>query len=115
MKLTELASKLDIKHPTDLSDLELYNYIRKNYFDKFRMRYKEPFQSPSVEPTTIKQRSAFQFEEEHSVYQRSDYTSLSLENNFNSLFPELDITKPSTLAFNSGMAAISCLMYLIQL
>ena len=111
MKLRNLASQLKIKHPKNLTGLSLYNYIRKYYFNEFKLKYSEPFQSPSVSPTTTKQRSKFQLNNEHSVYQRSDYTPLGLENRFNSFYKRINEVEPESLAFNSGMAAISSLMY----
>lgn len=114
MKLHDLALQLGVKPPKNLKGFELYNYIRRQYFQEFKLKYTEPFQSPSIDPTTINQRSKYQLKEQHGVYQRSDYLPLTLENNFNSFFPALDDTKPLTLAFNSGMGVISSLMYFLH-
>lgn len=114
MKLEEIALNLSVDNPKNLSGLMLYNHIRNRQFDKFKSIYREPFQSPSVDPTTNKQRSQLQIETEHSVYQRSDYTPLGLEYYFNSIFPSLGSVTPKTLLFNSGMAAISSLAYFLH-
>lgn len=111
MRLREIALKLGTDNPKKLSGLKLYDHIRRSQLIKFKSLLLKPFQSPSIDPTTHRQRSKFQAESEHSVYQRSDYTPIGTENSLNSIFPPLKTLMPKTLLFNSGMAAISSLAY----
>lgn len=113
MKLEKLAVVLNIKTPRKLSGFALYNRIRKYFYRRSHSLTGLAFQSPSVRPSTVNQRSTAQTESEHSVYQRSDYTPISLENSLNSIFPPLGTTVPFTLMFNSGMAAVSATAYFL--
>lgn len=113
MKLKKLAKALGVKAPNNISDLVLYSFVRKKYFEKFNKIYLRQFQSPSITPTTHIQRSDSQITNEHSVYQRSDYTPLRLEDDVNSLYKNLKDISPRTATFNSGMAAISSLAYFL--
>lgn len=111
MKIEELSSLLNIFPPKQLHGLRIYNYLRNYFIKKFHSKYNSFFQSPSIKPTTIKQRSSLQSEFEHSVYQRADYTPLRLEGYYNSLFPQVGSILPETLMFSSGMSAISSISY----
>jgi len=111
MTIEDLAISLGVKYPRGLSKLQLYDYLRSHFFDEFKSKYSGAFQSPSIEPSAIKQRSDLQIESEHSVYQRSDYTPLTFEKSFNSLYQNLGRAEPRSLMFGSGMAAISSLIY----
>ncbi len=114
MKLTNLTTSLGIGNPNNLTGMSLYRHIRQSYFQHFISLLRNSFQSPSVNPTSHRQRTKVQIESEHSVYQRSDYTPLGLENSFNSVFPSIGLIAPKTLFFNNGMAAISCLAYYLH-
>ena len=114
MKLAQVAASLNVENPKNLSGLPLYRHLRQHFFQQFRRKSQASFQSPSVIPSTHRQRNLSQIESEHSVYQRSDYTPLTLETSFNSLFPTLGNIAPQTLFFNSGMAAISSLAYYLH-
>ncbi len=115
MNLSSLSSALGFNLPTGLSGLDLYNYLRSEFFMSFSQKQQNCFQSPSVEPSTHQQRNPSQNVLEHSVYQRSDYTPLSLENEFNQLFNPLNNgLYPKTLMLNSGMAAISSAAYFLN-
>lgn len=113
MKLNKIATQLGI-NSQGKTGMTLYRKMRQHYFNEFKQLDKLVFQSPSVRPSSHKQRSLSQIESEHSVYQRSDYTPISLENSFNSIFPNLGETTPRSIFFNSGMAAISSLAYFLH-
>lgn len=114
MKISEVGFKLGINNPKKFSGLKLYNHIRKQYFLRLTQLNRLTFQSPSVSPSSHRQRTLSQNETEHSVYQRSDYTPLRLENSFNALFPKLESVISKSIFFNSGMAAISSLAYFLH-
>ncbi|OGC77880.1 hypothetical protein A2619_03695 [candidate division WWE3 bacterium RIFOXYD1_FULL_39_9] len=93
--------------------MELYTNARNFFIRSFKKKYSNFFQSPSVLPSVISQRSGNQSDLEHSVYQRSDYTPISLETSLNGYFPDLGSVKSTTLMFSSGMAAVSSLVYFL--
>lgn len=113
MKLEKVALSLGISSINGENKLQLYRRVRQNFIRHFGAKYKDFYQSPSILPSTSRQRSTYQSEKEHSVYQRSDYTPIILEHSFNSLFPSLASIAPITLMFNSGMAAISSVVYFL--
>jgi len=114
MTLEDLATELKIENTKGYRGLKLYNHIRKLYFEKFKKSYNKPFQSPSISPSTSIQRAILQNTKEFNVYQRSDFVPLNLEKNLNDFFPVISDVLPRTLLFNSGMAAISSLSYLLH-
>jgi hypothetical protein len=114
MKLEKIALKIGINNPKKLSGLALYDNVRQTFFNRFYKIENKAFQSPSVSPTSHRQRTKFQLETEHSVYQRSDYTPLKLENDFNLMFPKMGNINPKTIFFGSGMAAISSVAYYLH-
>lgn len=112
MKLAALAQKLNIPvHNKTFSWKKEYDSIRNYFFNKYRRKAYGNFQSPSVNPTTYKQRSRFQNEKEYSVYQRADFSPIFSEGKFNSYFPNVPSYKPQTAFFNSGMASIATLIF----
>jgi hypothetical protein len=115
MKIRDVASALELKIESKQS-LDMYNEMRAHYFDRYQTTFSQskPYQSPSIDPTTDTQRSLNQSVAEHNVYQRADYEPHRLEEQINSLFPVVGKKKPKTILFNSGMGAISCLLFFLQ-
>lgn len=114
MEITTVAEQLGIKDASDKNPSVAYSRMRQYYFERFRKRVGGAFQSPSIFPTTIEQRSLSQNYEEHSVYQRSDFIPLQTESSLNRYFFQLRDREPVTLLFSSGMAAISTTAFFLR-
>lgn len=114
MQLKQLLNEIDFKSYSG-STLDAYSQARDYFHEQSASRQKDAFQSPSINPTSLTQRGKFQSDEEHSVYQRSDYTPRELEASLNSSFTVLRDIRPVTLCFNSGMAAISTVLFYLKM
>lgn len=111
MDIKRLSDSLGIKYLSSKDKMQTYESIRSYYFDRFKKNYENIFQSPSINPTSVVQRGYLQNEKEHSAYQRADFTPISVEQDINKLFKKIEPFNPHTLVFNSGMAAISSLIF----
>ncbi len=114
MKIEDLLTALDVPFRPGSEKMELYDAGRSFAFDKFFQKYQGQYQSPSIQPTTHSQRSEWQNVKEHSVYQRSDYTPSNTEALLNSFYKPISGKQPRTLLFNSGMGAISTLLFFLN-
>lgn len=115
MTIEELVIELTGKPPKSFSNkFETYTMVREYFQEKGRNMAAKSFQSTSIKPTSHVQRSLAQSDLEHSVYQRSDYNPISTELSYNSVFEELNNTRPYTLMFASGMSAISSVMFYLK-
>lgn len=114
MKLEIVAENLDVKIDKKHKGITAYSHIRDYFIENSSLLERGKFQSPSISPSTHCQRSATQNEIEHGVYQRFDYTPISIEENFNQMFRPIGDIFPKTVFFSSGMAAISSTMFFIQ-
>lgn len=114
MKLQSLAKQLGISTDISAKTPLAYRQIRTYFINRFHHLDRGKFQSPSIFPSTELQRNKSQNEKEFSVYQRSDYTPEYLEGRFNKMFMKSSVATPRTLFFNSGMATISTVMFLLK-
>ena len=89
MKLADLANKLNVVTKASRSYLSQYASIRNFYINAFHKLDASKFQSPSINPTTDKQRNPSQNDAEFSVYQRADFTPRNMEASFNKIFKHL--------------------------
>jgi cystathionine beta-lyase/cystathionine gamma-synthase len=115
MKIRAVAEELNIQINAKRS-LDIYNELRDHHYEKFATHFagNKPFQSPSIAPTTHDQRSSSQSMDEYNVYQRADYEPHHIEEQIKSFFPIFSEKKPQTILFNSGMGAITALLFFLQ-
>ncbi len=114
MNIHNLADLMKLLVKPDKNAQSTYSRIRNFYIKKGEKLGHGRYQSPSINPSAIVQRSKSQNTLEHSVYQRADFTPVKAENDFNKFFKPLSDMNPKTLFFNSGMAAISTLMFYLN-
>lgn len=110
MRLIQLAKYLK-REMEEKDEMGIYNELRKKFLFKKDFSSDAWFQSPSILPSTHVQRAKKQNDEEHSAYQRADYTPIDAESDFNNMFRSIGDIKPMTLFFNSGMATIASVAY----
>lgn len=114
MKILQLSNELGLDSKEHSEGLQAYERLRNMYIRQFHAQDKGKYQSPSIDPTTKTQRGQNQNEKEHGVYQRADFTPTHHEEKFNKIFKSIGGIKPKTMFFNSGMAAISVLMFYLK-
>src|SRR3989338_5530669 len=114
MNILTLSKAFGFPIPKEKNGIAAYNLLRDYFIQQSHQNDNNKFQSPSITPTSVIQRSRHQNEKEYNVYQRSDFTPFSLEESFNTLYKPLGRKIPKTLLFNSGMAAISTVMFFLK-
>ena len=114
MKIEILCKKLGVPIEKGKSKLSYYKKIRSVFLKTLTINELNKFQSPSITPSTHRQRSRPQNEKEYSVYQRADFTPLNTESCLNRMYKRIGDKSPQTLLFNSGMAAISTVMFYLM-